>query len=562
MILVGVLQPVDIAGYLAFFSGAKYHVDARNAGYFIGFQLGVAAGDDDVRAGVLAGDAANGLPAFLVGQLGHRAGVDDAKVGLFAVAGTAYAFRFERASYGRGLGKIEFAPQRVVGGGLRSERLTVYHRFGMNEVSRYKNSDFAGKWRPFKATFLLFNPYGRFLPAVPGETEPPGLMVEKLSRFSRDGAYGAVGVVLQLAHLHAAQVGVAARGGAVVEEKVPFALVRAYRVVGGPAHDGGENDPGVGKRPVGVVADGVAEHVGRPGGVGEIVLPVILVHPGRFEETVRVAVFQGIAFGVENHDGAGCFGKFEHVVAEASHAGGQCLFVVARYGAALDGLVVAVSLQLAALQPAEVDVVVAVVFKHGRVDAVTAAHGVGLRLEGPVGLVAGGYAEAEDVVLVFGGKVHVVFAVFLGHVARPKLPAGPGNLFERKHDAVVGHLALFGVFGGEYMVVAHVEMVAVGGVGNARLPVVRGVDIDLALEDVSRRVGHVVVGEEVTCRGVERCMVAFFLRRGVRQGGGCRQHDGQCACVFHVMKSFFVFYKDSISSGVDQILTAFRIILL
>ena len=48
------------------------------------------------------------------------------------------------------------------------------------------------------------------------------------------------------------------------------------------------------------------------------------------------------------------------------------------------------------------------------------------------------------------------------------------------------------------MVIAHVEMVAIVVFGNARLPVVRRVDVELAIEHMGGRVGHVVTRENVS----------------------------------------------------------------
>ena len=48
------------------------------------------------------------------------------------------------------------------------------------------------------------------------------------------------------------------------------------------------------------------------------------------------------------------------------------------------------------------------------------------------------------------------------------------------------------------MVIAHVEMVAIVVFGNARLPVVRRVDLQLAIEHMGGRVSHVVTRENVS----------------------------------------------------------------
>ena len=48
------------------------------------------------------------------------------------------------------------------------------------------------------------------------------------------------------------------------------------------------------------------------------------------------------------------------------------------------------------------------------------------------------------------------------------------------------------------MIIPHVEMVAIVVFGNARFDVVRRVDVESAIEDIRRRIGHVcAVGNEV-----------------------------------------------------------------
>src|SRR6185369_10190739 len=63
--------------------GIAHHAhDARQCGDFVLAARGVAAGGDDARVGILAGDAANGLPRALIRRRRDRAGVDDHQVGL------------------------------------------------------------------------------------------------------------------------------------------------------------------------------------------------------------------------------------------------------------------------------------------------------------------------------------------------------------------------------------------------------------------------------------------------------------------------------------------------
>ena len=62
-------------------------------------------------------------------------------------------------------------------------------------------------------------------------------------------------------------------------EQVPLTLELYDAVVGSPSHDGVEDDTLVGERPVGVVANAIAEEVAVARRVGEVLLAIVLVHP-------------------------------------------------------------------------------------------------------------------------------------------------------------------------------------------------------------------------------------------------------------------------------------------
>lgn len=169
-----------------------------------------------------------------------------------------------------------------------------------------------------------------------------------------------------------------------------------------------------------------------------------------------------------------------------------------RVGLAGDGALVA--LQLAAPEPAEVQVRVARVGVHeGRgVDAVAAGDGLGVRREGPGGGVADGDADAEDGRRVARREEQVVPPVLEGRVGRPELLRRPRHVLGAQHHAVVGHGALavrrVQRRRREHVVVGHVVLVAVVVELDVRLAVVRGVDVHAALEDVGGGVRRVEVG--------------------------------------------------------------------
>ena len=286
-------------------------------------------------------------------------------------------------------------------------------------------------------------------------------------------------------------------------EEVPFALEFHDAVVRGPAEDRGEDHALVGERAVRVVADGVAELVRVAGGVAEVVLAVVLVHPAGLEEAALVVLdLDRGAVLVQEDDRLRVLAELEHVLGELHHAGRDGGLAVGRVGgAAVLGEVVLVALELAAPDAAEVHVVlVVIVVQDGVVDGIAAADGVRHGLERAGGGVADGDACPEDVGLVLGREVHVVLAVAaLHHLVVPELAARPRDILDVQRDAVVhdggGHRVV--ALDGEDVVVLHVVLAAEVVVRRGGLPVVGRIDMDLAVEHVHGRVRHVVGGEEV-----------------------------------------------------------------
>ena len=58
---------------------------------------------------------ADDAPTLTVGLLRHRASVDDTDMGFLPLSGSTDTLGEERATDGRGLGKVELAPEGVVG---------------------------------------------------------------------------------------------------------------------------------------------------------------------------------------------------------------------------------------------------------------------------------------------------------------------------------------------------------------------------------------------------------------------------------------------------------------
>ena len=103
-----------------------------------------------------------------------------------------------------------------------------------------------------------------------------------------DGEDAALVIVGEFAYLQAAEPRLAAGGDTVVMEEIPLATVFNDAVVGGPAYDRSKDFTAIDEGSVGVVADGVAEQMAVTGGIGEIILAIVLMHPRSLEEAVRV----------------------------------------------------------------------------------------------------------------------------------------------------------------------------------------------------------------------------------------------------------------------------------
>ena len=262
------------------------------------------------------------------------------------------------------------------------------------------------------------------------------------------------------------------------------------------------------------------------------------MHPAGLEEAAGVVAHgEGGAVLVEHHHRAGRFGEFQHVVAQSGHAGGDGGLVVGRIGGAgVQGLVVAVALQLAAPDSSEVEIVFSVIFQHADIYRIAAYHRGRLGDEGAFGLVGHCDSEAEDVGFVLGGEVQVVFAVLAGHVAVPELAARPGDVLQAQCHSVILHGGShrIGAFQREHVVVLHVEVAAEIILRNTGFPVVGGIDIEFAVEDVHRRVGHVVLGDQIPflyfiCHRYIRVRMVSVCSCG-RTIRGCRACRGWASC--------------------------------
>jgi hypothetical protein len=334
----------------------------------------------------------------------------------------------------------------------------------------------------------------------------------------------ALRIVDNLSNLDTTQM-VLARNARVVVEQVPLSLELSDRVVSRPALDRLQDAILVSERTKRRVANGVRQVVGVAGRVREVVLAVVLVHPGGLEEApVVVAGVDRLAIGVVDDKILHVAGESVHVVTQLRHPGHQSRLVAGGFHVGVGVTVkfaTSPALQLATPDAAEVEVgLTVIVNKAGGVDAVASRDVALVGLEGTFGLVGDGHANPEDAFLVPGRVVEVEFAVLLGGVGSPELFVYPWDVLGFECDTVVGD-GTFDAGHGEDVVVGHVVLVAIVVVLDIGLTVVGRVDVELAVKDVSAWVGCEEVGHDGT---------GVFLRW---VGHGCRC-DGEVENGFRV----------------------------
>jgi hypothetical protein len=311
----------------------------------------------------------------------------------------------------------------------------------------------------------------------------------------------ALSIINNLPNLDTTQM-VLARNTRVVVEEVPLPLELGNGMVRRPALDRLQDAILVSERPQRRVTNRIRQVVRVAGRVREVVLAVVLVHPGGLEEApVVVAGVDRLAVGVVDDQVLHIAGEGVHVVAQLRHARHQSGFVAGGFHVCVSIAVefaTSPALQLAAPDAAEVEVCLAVVvYEAGRVDAVAAGDVVLVGLEGAFGLVGDGDTDPEDAFPVSGREVEVKLAVLFGGIGSPELFVDPWDVLGFQCDAVVGDGA-FDIGHGEDMVVGHVVLVAIVVVLDVGLTVVGWIDVELAVEDVGTWVGCEEVGHDGT----------------------------------------------------------------
>src|SRR5690606_2963252 len=248
----------------------------------------------------------------------------------------------------------------------------------------------------------------------------------------------------------------------VVIEQIPLAFKLTNGVVGCPAYYRSQNLALVSERPVGVVTGGIAQEVGVTSGVRQVVIALILVHPGAFEVTASVvASQQRLALLVQNHHLAGSFCKLFHICRQACNPRTQCRLISSRFLIIRTVDVVAIVLQLTAPEAAEIHVVFTIVItEYGRVDGIAAFDGLRLRGEWAGRVVAYRHTNLDYAVGSVDREVSVLFAFCGGRVRGPSLPISPWHILRvTRYTAVLSWTVRCAH--PQYVIVLHAEVIPV-----------------------------------------------------------------------------------------------------
>ncbi|KAI6763653.1 hypothetical protein HG531_013041 [Fusarium graminearum] len=151
-----------------------------------------------------------------------------------------------------------------------------------------------------------------------------------------------------------------------------------------------------------------------------------------------------------------------------------------------DIIALLVALQLSTPETSEVEISLSIVIhKACGVNAVATLDRLWVWGERTLWLVTDSNTNAEDSLLVSCGEVKEVFAVFLSGIRSPELLGHPRDVFCLQDDTMVSDLGRrVQALSTEDMVVSHVVLIAIVVELDIGLTIVRGIDIDLAIEDM------------------------------------------------------------------------------
>lgn len=230
------------------------------------------------------------------------------------------------------------------------------------------------------------------------------------------------------------------------------------------------------------------------------------MHPRSLKETSVMVIPQNrlASLRIKDLDLLDFIGELVHVLSELGYSwslGGNALaadLLRALPFGVKDIVTLLVALQLPTPKTSEVQVRLSIlIYEACRVNTVASLDGLWVGSERSLRLITDGNTDAEDSLLISGGEVEVEFSVLLSGIGSPELLGNPGDVFCLKNNTVVNDLSWWvEALSAEDMVIGHVILIAIVVELDIGLTVVRRIDVDLAIEDMRRRVGTVDVGDE------------------------------------------------------------------
>ena len=256
-------------------------------------------------------------------------------------------------------------------------------------------------------------------------------------------------------------------------------------MVRGPADHRLHDASLVGEGAVRPVAFGIDQVVGGAGGVGKVVFPVELVHPGTLEiAAVFVAGGEGLSVLIEDLQLLRRGPEMFHIRVQFRKDRSEGRLAAFRPVSARIERAALPHLQLAAPQPAVVHISPAVVIhEHGGVDAVTAGDIIRFSRERTGGIVRYSDADPENAVFVPGREIQVIFSILVRRVRRPHLLADPGHVLHMKGAAVI-HAGRVRVIHGKDVIVLHAVLVTVVVILAVVGDIVGRIHVDLPVENM------------------------------------------------------------------------------
>ena len=212
-----------------------------------------------------------------------------------------------------------------------------------------------------------------------------------------------------------------------------------------------------------------------------------------------VACCQRFSVLVQNYHGTRLFGKLFHVFRQTCHARRYGRFIVSRKSRTFQGTIILITLKLTAHQSPEIDIYLAViVLKYSRVYGITSPNRIWFRHKRTVRRVTDSHTQTEDVRMVFGRKIKIIFPVLFTTVAIPHLTLYPRHICLVKNHTMVCHISFHHIFQREDMIVTHIKMCSPIIFGNAALPIVRRINIYFTFKHMYRRVCHIISRNQIS----------------------------------------------------------------